>query len=181
MDWLTFIAEMTKALAWPLIIVIVLVFLRKPLLELIPLLKYLRYKDLELDFGKQVNELAAEFPQELSIKARDVQLDEHTIRLANLSPRAVILESWLRVEEAAIEASKRRGLKLTSREVKTPIVLGHALEEAGVLDKNKMEIYHRLRNLRNMAAHASEFSFDSDSALEYATLSLRLADYLENG
>jgi uncharacterized protein YutE (UPF0331/DUF86 family) len=77
-----------------------------------------------------------------------------------------------------MQASKRHGLELTSRELKTPLLLGEALENAGILNERTLAIYHRLRNLRNAAAHASDFSFDPDSALEYADLALRLADYL---
>jgi hypothetical protein len=39
-------------------------------------------------------------------------------------------------------------------------------------------IFHRLRNLRNAAAHASEFAFDPDSALEYADLAAMLTGHL---
>ena len=65
MDTLSFTAEMTKALAWPLTIILALLLLRRPLADLIPLLQRLRYKDLELDFGKRVQELASEIKKEL--------------------------------------------------------------------------------------------------------------------
>jgi hypothetical protein len=64
------------------------------------------------------------------------------------------------------------------RELRAPILLGQALEQAGILDEGKAQIYHRLRILRNAAAHASEFAFEPDSAIEYADAAMRLADYL---
>jgi hypothetical protein len=39
-------------------------------------------------------------------------------------------------------------------------------------------IFHRLRNLRNTAAHAPELAFSPDSALEYADLASMLGGYL---
>ena len=182
MDTLTFIAELVKALAWPATVLIIFLALRRPLRDLIPLLRRLRYGGIELDFEQQVHELAAELRQELpagfGVDATGEQFIDHMVELSQLSPRAVVLESWLRLERAAMEASRRHSLELTSRELKTPLLLGEALENAGILNERTLAIYHRLRNLRNAAAHASDFSFDPDSALEYADLALRLADYL---
>jgi hypothetical protein len=83
------------------------------------------------------------------------------------------------LEKEAIAAARRHNPKLTSRELRAPLLLGYYLEEAGVLDEEKQEIYNRLRNLRNAAAHASEFAFEPEAALEYADLALRLAEFLE--
>jgi hypothetical protein len=182
MDTLTFAAEMTKALAWPLTILLALLLLRRPLAELLPLLQRLRYKDLELDFGKRVQELASEIKKELpggkeSESARKRHQDRLT-SLAQASPRAAVLEAWLEVEEAALEAAKRHGLKLTERERRSPATLEQALVDSGILDDNKQGIFSRLRNLRNAAAHASEFDLTADSATIYAGSAARLAEYL---
>ncbi len=182
MDSLTFVAEIVKALAWPVTVLIILVVLRDPLRQLIPLLQRLRYGGVELDFGQRVQELAAEARQQLPASAATgpeiKPLRDRLDQLAQLSPRATVLEAWLELENAAIEATKRHGLNLTSREQRSPILLGDALERAGILDESKQEIYYRLRNLRNAAAHASDFAFDSSSAVEYADTALRLAEYL---
>ncbi len=181
MDTMTFVAEMTKALAWPVTILLALLLLRRPLANLIPLLQRLRYKDLELDFGKGVQELALEVKKELpgdkEVKPARARANP-VVELAKSSPRAAVLEAWLEVEEAAIEATKRHGLKLTDRERRSPSTLEEALVDVKVLDKNKQGIFSRLRRLRNAAAHASDFDLDTDSAIIYAGSAERLADYL---
>lgn len=177
MDALTFIVEMTKALAWPVVAVVIILIVRRPLLAMLPLVRRLRYGSLELDFGRRVHELAAEVDKELPAVA-DEPLAERLAQLARLSPRAAVLEAWLALEAAAAEASRREGLDLTSRERRTPLLLGQALEQAGILDEQKLEIFHRLRNLRNAAAHASDFELDNQSAVEYGQLALRLAGFL---
>jgi len=134
----------------------------------------LKYKDIEIDFGRKVQELAIEATSELPAPTEARSIVE---KLAFVSPRAAVLEAWLKLEAAAIEASKRHQLNLSSSELRSPLTLGRALEQVGVLDKNKSNIYHRLRNLRNAAAHASDFSFDSESAMEYVDLAGRLAEY----
>ncbi|MER3513447.1 MAG: hypothetical protein C4310_02805 [Chloroflexota bacterium] len=65
MDWLTFVTELIKALAWPITILIIIIVLRKPLANLIPTLQRLRYRDLEIEFGRSVQELASEAKKEL--------------------------------------------------------------------------------------------------------------------
>ena len=181
MDNMTFVAEMTRALAWPVTILLALLLLRRPLADLIPLLQRLRYKDLELDFGKRVQELAQEVKKELP-GAKDVTAAraraKPMVELAKNSPRAAVLEAWLQVEEAASEAAKRHGLKLTDRERRSPGTLEESLVEAKILDKNKQGIFGRLRRLRNAAAHAADFDLDTDSAIIYAASAERLAEYL---
>lgn len=183
MDWLTFVTELIKALAWPITILIIIIVLRKPLANLIPTLQRLRYRDLEIEFGRSVQELASEAKKELpaaGVAEAGRPAVDRLVELAQLSPRAVVLESWLEVEEAAVEAAQRRGLNLPYRDLRSPILLGQALEQSGILDESKAQIFHRLRILRNAAAHASEFAFAPDSAVEYADLAMRLAAYLRS-
>lgn len=176
MDWLTFWAEVVKAVAWPVAALIIFLILRRPLLGLLPLIQRLEYKGVALDFGERVQEVAADakrrIPAIASGKEEGKRLPNQMVELAQLSPRAVVLEAWLILEEAAIEATKRHGLTLKTREQRSPILLGNALEQAGILDEDQQEIFYRLRNLRNAAAHASDFAFDADSAIEYADSAL---------
>lgn len=183
MDWLTFIAEIVKALAWPVTALIIFGLLRRPLFAILPYIQRLSYGGIELDFSSQVRDLAVRLRRELppiTLSERLAQARLHLVRLAELSPRAAILEGWLLLEEAAAEASRRRELNLSSQELRTPLILGQRLEAAGILDQNKAEIYHRLRNLRNAAAHASEFAATPEAALEYANLAVQLAEYIRS-
>ena len=182
MDSLTFISSVISALAWPVTVIIIILILRLPLTNLFPLLQRLRFQGLELDFGRQVQALALEarnqLPPASGVLNTEESLRERWIELAQLSPRAVVLEAWLRLEKAAIDASKRHGLNLHSAEIRSPLLLGEALEQAGILEGATAGIYHQLRNLRNAAAHASEVAFSPDAAIEYADLAARLTEYL---
>ena len=180
MDALTFVVQMTQAVAWPVAAVVLALLLRRPLLGLLPLIQKLRYGPLELDFGRRVAELAVEAERALPAEGQPDAGPEaaRLSELAQVSPRAAVLEAWLQIEQAAMALSGRDGLPLSSRELRTPLLLGQALEQAGVLDAAKLEIYHRLRNLRNAAAHAAVFELDTEAALEYVRLALRLAAFL---
>jgi hypothetical protein len=108
------------------------------------------------------------------------RLRDRLAQLAPMAPRAVILEGWLYLEQAAIDAARRHELKLSSSETRAPQRLQQALQTHGLLDAGQLQIFNRLRNLRNAAAHASDFDFDPDSAIEYADLAIRLAEYLHS-
>ena len=180
MDWLTFTAAVIKAVAWPLTALIIILVLRRPLLNLLPLLQQLRVKGIELEFGRRVEVLAADAAAELppagGAGSTLPPLRPPVAQLAEVSPRAAVLESWLEVRGAAVDALRRRGVPYRSREVESPLGLRRALEEAGILDAPTLGVFDELRNLRNAAAHAPAFSIDPGSALDYARLASRLAD-----
>jgi hypothetical protein len=183
MDLPTFIVQIISALAWPVTVLIIFLILRRQLIALIPALQRFRFRDLELDFNRQVQELKSEVREQLEplrgVLNGEEQIRTRWVELAQISPRAVVLEAWLQLEQAAIEAARRSGLNLKSAEMKSPLILGQALEETSILDDQTPAIYHQLRNLRNAAAHASDFAFTPDSALEYADLAARLTEYLQ--
>jgi len=60
LDSLTFVAEIVKALAWPTSILLLVLTLRKPIGELIPFLRKLKYKEIEMEFSCELAELKAE-------------------------------------------------------------------------------------------------------------------------
>ena len=59
MDTLTFVSEALKSLAWPVVVVFLVLMLKKPITELIPLLRKLKYKELEMEFSEAVIQSAA--------------------------------------------------------------------------------------------------------------------------
>ena len=182
MDWLTFTAEVVKALAWPAAILFSIAILRKPLSGLIPLLQRLKYKDLELEFGKKIQELKADAAKALPVSVPEIapstSVSDSIIQLAEISPRASIVEAWRELESTAAEAASRHQVGLTPREVRSTAELANALERAKILDHNRLNLFHNLRALRNKAAHSPDFALDSSSALEYADLAGRLEQYL---
>ncbi len=182
MNTLTFVIELLKILVWPITVLIIFLLLRRQIEMLFPSLQRFSYGGLELDFSRQVQELSQRVRQALPTPAANTGLEalrQHLIDLAPISPRAAVLEGWLQVERAAVDATKRHNLELSSRDARSPLLLGQALEDAGIISDRTTAIYHRLRNLRNIAAHANEFSIEPDLAIEYVDLAVRLTDYLQ--
>ena len=181
MNWLEFLASIIGSFAWPATIILLVLLLRKPLAELIPFLERLKFRDLELNFGQRLMKVSQEAQQllppaaPLAPEPEYDRLDE----LADVSPRAAVLESWLGVETAAVRALQRRELDLPSRDLQSPLKLRQALSSTGTIDSMQASIFDQLRSLRNAAAHAPDFSLGSTEARQYADTARRLTQIID--
>ena len=183
MDWLTFIGQVLDTAAWPITVLAILVLLRTPLSGLIPLLQRFKYKDLELEFGRQLQAVRQEIQAELPgaavprTMASGRQATVH--RLAEASPRAAVLEAWREIEDALVDAAQRRNLDGRGDPTGSPRALIRALQHGHVVDPGKIGILHELLALRNVAAHGPDLALSRDAALEYARVARTIVGYLE--
>lgn len=179
MGWLTFFSSLIDSLAWPAAVILGVLLFRKPLADLVPLLRRLKYKEFEVEFERGLEaariEAADVIPEPTTFPAEAGALAERVVELARVSPRATIFEAWRDVEMEARALAERRQLDLHDRELKVPLRLGDALNVRGVITKDEVGLYHRLRQLRNEAVHADEFVVDAASAVDFATIAHRLA------
>src|SRR5215204_1277124 len=113
MTWMTFIATLIQALAWPVTVLTIFFLLRRHITGLLPRVRQLKYKDVEISFDERVRELAAEASETLPKPTAPAKLPDGEISqldaLARLSPRAAVLEAWIPVERAALELAIRKG------------------------------------------------------------------------
>lgn len=183
MDALTFIAEIVKALAWPAMVLTLVFLLRKPIADLIPLLTRLKYKDLELEFGRRLAEVTAEAGEELPpphpLAPLEAAEEQTLLELAKVSPRSAVTEAWRQVEVAAVEAARRNDISLSPSDATSPARVLRALERHRVIDAGKLDLIHNLRELRNQAVHSPDFAVTSAAALEYAQLARRVVEFLK--
>jgi hypothetical protein len=182
MDWLTFISSVIGNLAWPATILAVVFMLRKPIAGLLPDLRKLKYKDLEVDFGqgleraeKQLDEVAS--PTRTAFERHpDVEPEplpkthkELVSKIADLSPSAAILESWKNVERALDFYFSGRGIK---RPISGQSITGH-LDYDPNFPPQLVSAYQELRVLRNKAVH-EKGGISPAQAREFDDLASRL-------
>jgi hypothetical protein len=186
MDWLTFISKVVEAVAWPGACLAVLLVIRKELPAIARSLRKLKFKDMELEFGEAAKAVATEAKDAVPPSKPDVQLsgkpkDEMTSRLeaiAEIAPRAAILEAWLQVEAAAADVVRKRGqVGITS--TPGPLRLRDGLQKAGLLSARQVAVFEDLRRLRNEAVHVPEAQFTKASVASYIEASISMASYLE--
>jgi hypothetical protein len=184
MNWLEFSVEMVKALVWPLLVVVALVIIRKPLSELVPYLKRLKVGELEAEFEKSVREIRDNLDRELLAKDKKAaavipqsELEDLT-QLAEIAPNAAVLETWKTVELAAKKLIASRGYKLDYNTSMPYRLIERILRKANLVEMKKIKVFDELRRLRNKIAHAADFEISSVQAREYIGLANSLRAYL---
>jgi len=184
MDWLTFIASMVGSLAWPIAAVSVVLVLRRALNRLLPELNRVKYKDLELEFGKEV----AQARVEIEAAPTTRQLPESTARpplkqpyfetLAEVSPRAALLEAWLPFEVAASRIGETLALSQPGRAIQMPRLI-EGLTREGILTDDEARAIARLRALRNKVVHAPVVDLSPQDVAAYAGLLQEVTEAME--
>jgi hypothetical protein len=186
MDALTFISNMIRALAWPLIVLVIIIIIRKPLFRLIPLVRELKYKDLNIKFGEELEKLSdqadeANLPSSLQSEEMIIEFTpeagywESIEKISDISPRAAIVEAWRRVEWILNDYFRKNNIEPpSSYQAKLRI-----LREQKDLPTSFFSLFDKLRILRNKAVHARDIDIDSQNAIEFAQLADRIVKALE--
>lgn len=169
MDTMTFIAAMTKALAWPVAAVILGLIFRRPLGGLLTGVKLRRIKkgDFLADFEAGVQEIRAELPAEAqgSPLLSTTQISEESERLIDVAPVAAILQAWNEIEGRVEAAAVQAGL---AHRV-FPDAL-RALVEKGMIQHAVRDSIVGLRNMRNLAVHGPSERLTPRQAREFVTM-----------
>lgn len=170
---------MTKALAWPLSAAFALYILREPLIKLLPYLEELKYKDFALKFGKGVSEIKENIKTEITLLPETPKLLEEEnalLRVAEISPRAAVMESWVKLQDILLDISLELGQIDNKENYKNHSRIGHALLDANIFTQNDFKAFHQLRELRNKAAHVPDFALNINDTKEYVKLAMQLAN-----
>jgi hypothetical protein len=181
MDRLTFMAQLIGALAWPVTAIVCVLLLRGFVTALVPLLRKLKYSDLELQFGREVAELkgaadAVSLPGEKATsEQRNADTWQELVRLAAARPRSAIRGAWQEVEGALKRTATGHGLQAAPGAWSMPMVLGALLLNAGVVTEAHYDLLSRLRRLATEAERAPVDSISSESAADFVGLALRFA------
>lgn len=181
MDWVTFLSNLIDSLAWPSVVVVAVILLRRPLAGLLPLLRHAKYKDLEFHFGQKLDELerraddadipeTAERPAWVYESPDEWTFGDYIERLAIVSPRVAISEAWRHVELALRGSAERLGKPLPRHVVG----VARLLRSEGWLPRDAVGLLEDLRVLRNQAVHARDFDLDTEQAIEFSKLAERL-------
>jgi hypothetical protein len=168
MDWLTFISQMTQALAWPVSLAVVLLLYRDSLLKLATRLINVKMGDFEATFSseaRQVEEIIAEAKK--GLPAPPVVENTELFELARTSPSGAILEAWLRIERKLIELASSVGQDASRMPTLRLISL---LAEKQVINGYVADSLRGLTAMRNLAVHAVETEVTTAKAVEFVAL-----------
>jgi hypothetical protein len=181
MDNRTFIANVVASLSWPITALVALLLVRKILISLLPLVRTLKYSELEVSFGREiaaVRDAADDAAINPAAENTKPPVWEDLMRLATVRPRSAIREGWRQVESALARVAKARNLQVADGVWSMPMVLGSLMLNAGIMSDAQYSLLNRLRRLTSEAERAPVDSLSADDAAEFVGLALRLAGSL---
>lgn len=181
MDWLQFIVEITKAIAWPSVVVFVFLYLRKPLAGLVPFLEEFKYGDFVMKFRAGISEVKSETRALPQVPERTVRLlvpfeglKKTLYEVAALSPTAAVIQAWAEFETKMMERAFAAGIFSSNDPSRGNSRLGHALLQGGIFSLADFQTFNKLRELRNVAAHKADAGLQVQDATEYIDLVIDL-------
>jgi uncharacterized protein YutE (UPF0331/DUF86 family) len=169
MDKYTFISEMTKALVWPTTLIVVLLLLRKPLVSLIPFMRKLKFKELEMEFSKEIQALKSEAEID-----ETSEIETPAMNILSFSTRAAVLEVWVELENVAASLAASFWSSSNTSPFKNYAQLGHYLHRCGVLNDTQLKSFDELRKLRNKLVHTEEVELTENDAEAYIMVASNL-------
>jgi hypothetical protein len=162
------LAEMTKALAWPVATLVLALLFRQPIISLVSGLKLrrLKGKDWEAEFGQALEEARREIPapteapRELSELAPKLQGSIAT------SPSQAILRAWNEVEGFLVSSVAQ---EIAPSGFVVPDVV-ESLVEKGIIERSTRDAIVSLYHLRNLATHAPSERISPLQAREFVAM-----------
>lgn len=170
MNWLEFVSNIVRSLAWPLTLLIAVLLLRKPLGELLPSLRKMKLRDVEFEFIRGLERAqvvtAAAIPKELQVPVGESPPQSGDRRLGAF-PRGALLDAWIQVQDSAIRLVRARFPDRSVSQLNDTNHLVAALRDTGELTTEQIALFEDLRNLRNVAAHSAHLPLSDIDAIKY--------------
>ncbi len=178
--------EIIKIVIWPATVIISVVVLRKGILELIPNLKKLKYKDLEVEFEKEAITLRAIIERDIPYieppdeKLPKLAVSESQVQFSTkiLSPPDSILHEWNRLERAILSLLERH--KVDNKLLKSIRSMTNKLWQKKIIDTPTEGALLELNAFRNKIAHAHGSLINDEISSAYFESSKRMILYLNS-
>ncbi len=184
MDLYSFIASIINTLAWPIVFVVFILILKKPLSQLLLGLSKFKYNNIEMDFGKELSKLENTLKENVKDQAQDVlrpmndKADE-VITVAEISPSAAITITWTMVEQEIISVIDRMAISPDYPPYNSLLKNITLLRDNNLIDESTYLLINELRTLRNNAVHAhNEKHISYLEAVKYYEIAIIIIDRL---
>lgn len=190
MDWLQFFSSVVGSLAWPATVLALVVLLRAPVTRVLLTLTRLKYKDLELDFGRELKQLE-EQAKAIEVKPQQpkalppapkgsAQLLAEAERLAQDFPEPAVAVGWQAVEDELMSAVMRLAISPDYPAHNSALKNAELLLGQKAVDENTIDLLKRMRNLRNMAVQGNcgLGNVTTDQAIEFIALARGVVEKL---
>ncbi len=185
MDALSAVVELVKALAWPVSVFAIILLLRKAIQGLIASIHEgrVKYKDLEFTFKRdleQVQQSIKMLPQHPVPALRAPAEPDITelMELAQMSPRAAVIEAWTRLEATATEFAQKHAPPDAPKQRRSSVMFLDVLRRDDAIPTAVVTAIQKLRDIRNRTVHTPDFQPSVDDAEKYVLLTFAVIEDL---
>ncbi|MEW8351071.1 MAG: hypothetical protein AB2689_22595 [Candidatus Thiodiazotropha taylori] len=182
MDSYAFTLELARALGWPVSFIVAVFLLRSPLAELMPLLKKLKYKDIEVEFYKDTSDVVARLEEYLPKEASSAEDNEDkeppTVLFSRrtMDTEEQIGAGWFALQRGIFDAMARHNL--SSKKALTAYQAAKLLHEADILNDDLFKVFTDLVILKNKLEHAGKDIVSWEIAHDFLVSSNKFENYL---
>jgi hypothetical protein len=177
MDTMTFVERMFDHLMWPAVILVVLLLFRKPIRDRIRDIKHVQAGPFSFDAVvshalEESHDAMADSPH--PPPSEETSADRERLqRIAEISPRAAIMEAFALVDNALKATLADLGLA-PDRDVLRSTQAVILAQREGLLDPGSAEAWNNLRALSNAARHEEHFRVDREQVEDYINIATTL-------
>jgi hypothetical protein len=180
MDWLQFTAVIIGHVAWPFVVIVLLIVLRKRLGALADRLQEFSFGGAKITLEKNLQQGAAIIEQiPVAAGAEPSAIEERDRgplqNLAMQSPEGAIIMAYIEIERRLRDISKKLGKQYVNFRATV-----QELIKRGVLDSEASALFQLLNRGRNSAAHGENRQLTTADAYEYIRQAEFLTILLEN-
>jgi hypothetical protein len=172
--------EIIKIVIWPATIIIAIILLRKGLVDLIPNLKKLKYKDLEVEFEKDAINLLATIERDVPYteppEEEPIMEDGRLFSMKKLTPSEFVLNEWMKIENEIKFLSERNNIKIQPSDSIRAIT--DRLLQNGTIDSGISNALLGLSTYRNKVAHAQNEYINEEMSNAFFESANRVLLYL---
>lgn len=172
MDWKTFIAELSKSLAWPGAVLVIVLLMRPNVARLMNGLKKFKHGEMEISFAEMLDEAKTEIKLQQGKFESGIN-DPYLLGLAEQMPGLAIVAAWERIERTLVGflpeilAKDVRRIRMVSFEVP------RRLRKDGKISEEIYMLIKKMKALRNKARHEAlenQPSISNVEAYQYINL-----------
>lgn len=182
MSVLEFIVRLIEAVAWPVAAAIIVFAFKGEIQKMLSLMRRFKAGPVEAEFEREVLEVKKEASESLTFEPNEVAIQDpestRLIELARVSPRAAILEAWLKLE-IVMRRAVVQGSGSPIPDTSSPLRLVKAVDRFELLRGDEVALLHDLRGLRNQAVHLTDAGLSLNAATAFIELARRLEKRLE--
>ncbi|MBY6053312.1 hypothetical protein [Cytobacillus firmus] len=156
MNTLEFISTLIKSLAWPIVVLTIVIILKDPVRKIISNLNTLTFNNLEMSFEQKLDQLESTLEEKDPTDEQtqtEISIDKDFLTVAQISPGAAITMAWTKIEQEIHTFIIRHNL--SDKPNLTPLKNIQILQSSGLVN---METNASLNELKNITKPSSTSS-----------------------